>query len=576
MHNSNIKTQRKYEMEDLPKFFKDRSKDISKAFSNEVLEISTIRSKNVASDTQEFSFKLKLLTEVNPNAVLSQTKYLIDFFICLSRKKNFTANIKVLKESEELYNNYYKTNKTVEKFISNAPIQILLQGITITLQTNVKNINLNSLQQIEASLNERLKHIEKAKNEEQNQDTLQVEETENKNENVVKKGNTQDKQIVQSSFGYNIASNRKQITRAPVIVAAMHENFSQLRSLFQPFNFFNATQFFFQKLPEFPIKNNNMPLGIIPALDQAEKEPVSATQTTEDSTRNLVSQETERDIGQTRSHTDYFKANRKKKSKKQAKELSEEEKQSIIKQVQLDARVAMIDNLAEHKGKKLDEIFVEVVSEYKNQDSDTFYNIFNSVFNIIYFQDKQLHEILEPNEISEVLKVLKRPQPPNNSLLGKEYLKKQVDRKKVQLLKLVSGIPIQSSPQLRKISHEILPSKAVDHLPKTNEAKTRLPTNISLKSPLKAMFSSKETYFCLFLVAASISALCLWHLPLGKVSILKELVPTEKRESIGLTLNIGLPILITLCVLNLAYFLYSEYSVESIEQISKKDLPLRT
>ncbi|MFL3876251.1 hypothetical protein wTkk_000160 [Wolbachia endosymbiont of Trichogramma kaykai] len=90
------------------------------------------------------------------------------------------------------------------------------------------------------------------------------------------------------------------------------------------------------------------------------------------------------------------------------------------------------------------------------------------------------------------------------------------------------------------------------------------------------MFSSKETYFCLFLVAASISALCLWHLPLGKVSILNELVPTEKRGSISLTLNIGLPILITLCVLNLAYFLYSEYYVESIEQISKKDLPFRT
>ncbi len=213
---------------------------------------------------------------------------------------------------------------------------------------------------------------------------------------------------------------------------------------------------------------------------------------------------------------------------------------------------------------------------YKNQDPETFHNIFNSIFNIVYFQDKQLHEVLEPDEISEVLEVLKRPQPPNNSLLGKEYLQKQVYRKKVQLLKLVSGIPIQPSPQPRNISHEILPSKAVDHLPKTNEAKTPLPTNIRLKSPLKTVFSSKETYFCLFLVAASISALCLLHLPLGKVSILKELVPAEKRESIGLTLNIGLPILITLCVLNLAYFMYSEYSVESIEQISKKDLPLRT
>ncbi len=204
----------------------------------------------------------------------------------------------------------------------------------------------------------------------------------------------------------------------------------------------------------------------------------------------------------------------------------QEEKQSIIKQAQLDARVAMIDNVAEHKEKKLDEIFIEVVSEYKNQDSDTFYNIFNSVFNIIYFQDKQLHEILEPDEISEVLKVLKRPQPPNNSLLGKEYLQKQVYRKKVQLLKLVSGQP---SPQPKNVSHEILPSKAVDPLLEINK-----PTDITLKSSLKTVFSSKETYFCLFLVAASISALCLWHLPLGKVSILKELVPTEKRESIVL------------------------------------------
>lgn len=202
---------------------------------------------------------------------------------------------------------------------------------------------------------------------------------------------------------------------------------------------------------------------------------------------------------------------------------------------------------------------------YKNQDPEIFHNIFNSVFNIVYFQDKQLHEVLEPDEISEVLKVLKRPQLPNNSCLGKEYLKKQVDRKKVQLLKLVLGISIQSSPQPRNISHEILPSKVVDSLLKINK-----PTDITLKPPSKTVFSSKETYFCLFLVAASISALCLWHLPLGKVSISKELVPTEKRESIGLTLNIGLPILITLCVLNLAYFLYSEYSVESIEQISKK------
>ncbi|WP_353278315.1 hypothetical protein [Wolbachia endosymbiont (group B) of Longitarsus flavicornis] len=569
-----VGAEKKYEVEDLPKFFKDKSKEIGKVFSNEVIEISTIRSRSVTSDTQEFSFKIKLLTEVNPNTILPQIKHLIDFFkTCLSQERNFTANIKVPKESEELHNNYHKANKTVEEFISNASIQILLQGITITLQTDVKNINLVSLQQIEIFLNKELKRVEKTKNEEQSQDTLQAEETENKNENVVEKRNKQDKQIVQGSFGYNIVSNRKQITRAPVIVAAMHENISWFRSLFQPFNFFNTAQFFFPQLPKFSIQSNNMPPGVIPALDQKEKEPVLDTRITEGSIGNLVPQETERDIGQIRSHTDYFKANRKKESEKQAKESLREEKQSTIKQAQFDARVAMIYHLAEHKGKKLDEIFVKVVSEYKNQDPEIFHNIFNSMFNIIYFQDKQLHEVLEPDEISEALEMLKIPQTAGKSSFPKEYLHKQVYRKKEQLIKLVSGQP---SPQPKNVSHEILPSKAVDHLPKTNEAKTRLPTNIRLKSPLKAMFSSKETYFCLFLVAASISALCLWHLPLGKVSILKELVPTEKRESIGLTLNIGLPILITLCVLNLAYFLYSEYSVESIEQISKKDLPLRT
>ncbi|WP_264682640.1 MULTISPECIES: hypothetical protein [unclassified Wolbachia] len=545
-----VGAEKKYEVEDLPKFFKDKSKEIGKVFSNEVIEISTIRSRSVVSDTQEFSFKLKLLTEVNPNTILLQIKHLIDFFkICLSQEKNFTANIKVPKESEELHNNYHKANKTVEEFISNAPIQILLQGITITLQTDVKNINLGSLQQIEIFLNKELKRVEKTKNEEQSQDTLQAEETENKNENVVEKRNKQDKQIVQGSFGYNIVSNRKQITRAPVIVAAMHENISWFRSLFQPFNFFNTAQFFFPQLPKFSIQSNNMPPGVIPALDQKEKEPVLDTRITEGSIGNLVPQETERDIGQIRSHTDYFKDNRKKESEKQAKESLREEKQSIIKQAQFYARVAMTDHLAEHKEKKLDEIFIEVMNRYKNQDPEIFHNISNSVFNIIYFQDKQLHEILEPNEISEALEMLKIPQPGGKSHFPKEYLHKQVYRKKEQLIELVSGQP---SPQPKNVSH------------------------ITLKSPLKTVFSSKETYFCLFLVAASISALCLWHLPLGKVSILKELVPTEKRESIGLTLNIGLPILITLCVLNLAYFLYSEYSVESIEQISKKDLPLRT
>ncbi|OCA06340.1 hypothetical protein wTpre_671 [Wolbachia endosymbiont of Trichogramma pretiosum] len=46
------------------------------------------------------------------------------------------------------------------------------------------------MQQIEIFLDEQLKHLEKAKSDGQSQDTLQVEETKNKNENVVEKKGT--------------------------------------------------------------------------------------------------------------------------------------------------------------------------------------------------------------------------------------------------------------------------------------------------------------------------------------------------------------------------------------------------
>lgn len=293
---------------------------------------------------------------------------------------------------------------------------------------------------------------------------------------------------------------------------------------------------------------------------------------------NPIPQEAEQNVGQTTSHTEYFKANRKKKSKKQTKELSEKEKQLAIKQAQNDARVAMLDNQIERRGKKLDEIFIEVMNGYKNQDPETFRNVFNSIFNIVYFQDKQLHEILESGEISEVLEILEIPQSAGKSSFPKEYLHKQVYKKKEQL---VSGVYIQQPPT----QHENTPHKSINPLPinkskdpspATNEAKTLLPTNITLKSPLKTVFSSKKAYFCLFIIVASASTLCLWHFPLGKVSMLKGLVPPEKRENIGLALNIGLLTLITLCVLSLAYFIYSEYSIESIKQVSENDPLSRT
>ncbi|MDR2831884.1 MAG: hypothetical protein LBV62_03135 [Rickettsiales bacterium] len=205
MHNSNVETKREYKVEDLPKFFKDRSKDIGKAFSSKIIEIGIIRSKSIRSDTQEFSFELKLLTATGKdtfNTRSFQIKPLIDFFkIYLSQEKNFTVNIKVPKESSELYNNYYKTNnyKTVEGFVSNAPSQIFLQGITIKLQANVTDINLDNLHQIESFLNKKLKHAEKTKN----KDKKEQGETE-----PTQQENSKNRQIVPftGSFGFNVVA----------------------------------------------------------------------------------------------------------------------------------------------------------------------------------------------------------------------------------------------------------------------------------------------------------------------------------------------------------------------------------
>lgn len=524
MHNSNTETKNKYKIEDLSKLFKEKSKNISKAFSSETIKISTIRSRSIESNIQKFSFELTATDKDTFNIRLFRINPLIDFFkICLPQEKNFTVNMKVPKESSELYNNHCKTNsyKTVEEFINNAPSQILLQGVTITLQTDAKDINLDNLHQIELFLNEKLQHAEKT----ENQDKKEQSETNQKN--------AQNRQIVpvKGLFGYNLTSSKKQVMRVPIVVAAMRDNFFWFGSFFRLPNFFNTIQFFFQQPPKLSIRNQRA-LTYHPTLQEAKQDKVTQKdgideRRIEDVT-TLIS-----DFGQTTSHTEYFKANRKK-SKKQAQELPEEEKQPTIKQARNDARVAMIDNQIERRGKKLDEIFIEVINGYKDQDPETFRNVFNSIFNIIYFQDKQLHEILESGEILEVLEI---PQLAGKSSFPKEYLQKQVYKKKEQLLKLVSGVYIQQPPT----QHKNTPHKSTNPLPikdpspATNEA---TPTNITLKSPLKTVFSSKKAYFCLFIIVASASTLCLWHFPLGKVSMLKGLVPPEKRESIGLALNI--------------------------------------
>ncbi|WP_341807919.1 hypothetical protein [Wolbachia endosymbiont (group E) of Neria commutata] len=146
--------------------------------------------------------------------------------------------------------------------------------------------------------------------------------------------------------------------------------------------------------------------------------------------------------------------------------------------------------------------------------------------------------------------------------------------KKMQLSALVldrinSQPPTQPETTTHQASRPLSAAKA-------KKARTPPATNTAFKSSLGTVFSSKEAYFCLFVIGVSISILCLWHLPLGKVPILQSLVQEGKREYIGLTLNIGLPILILLCVVNLADFVRSEYSVESIGQVNLNKHPSRT
>ena len=52
MHNGDTGTEKEYKIKGLPGFFKKRSKDISEAFSNESVEISTIRSRSTKNDVQ--------------------------------------------------------------------------------------------------------------------------------------------------------------------------------------------------------------------------------------------------------------------------------------------------------------------------------------------------------------------------------------------------------------------------------------------------------------------------------------------------------------------------------------------
>lgn len=215
---------------------------------------------------------------------------------------------------------------------------------------------------------------------------------------------------------------------------------------------------------------------------------------------------------------------------------------------------AMVDflgiNLISPQKETLDKIFIAIVRKYttqyekwvkgqveeqaKERVEKVFNSIFDSVFDIGYLQDKTLDKIKEQNE--KKLELLEKLRADNNAPENEEYFQTAVYNKWKELRNLI--YPVQPEPDR------------------------------SLKSPLRNILSSKDTYFYLFAITTSTSALCLLHFTaLGK-SVMSE-------ESTGLILNTALLILIAMCIIGLAYVAYSEYTVESVEQIDTSNVQER-
>ncbi|AWW50876.1 hypothetical protein [Wolbachia endosymbiont of Folsomia candida] len=219
------------------------------------------------------------------------------------------------------------------------------------------------------------------------------------------------------------------------------------------------------------------------------------------------------------------------------------------------------DAIKNNNDKTLDEIFIEVMKNYTDQDRGTFICIFDKVFNIIFCGKKNPSKIETFEEIFNILKILEVQ-------FDVQYFQDRVWDKKTKLSELVlDKINSQPTTEPKNTPSSNMEENQTPYTvpaAKAKKAKTTPTTDTAFKSSLNTVFTSKEGYACVFVIASSISILCLWHLPLGKVSILQGLVPKEKRELAGLILNILLIALIVALVLNLIHYVYSEYRANNI------------
>lgn len=453
MHDNSTK---KYKIEDLPTFFDGISAEISKAFSDKEIEISTICSQLISDkseEEQEFSFKLKLLEEDQRAAVQSKdekdqraavrkkTGSVIEFFkICLKDKKKIRSELGVSQEDKELKEKYTGNKTTLYKYIKCIPIAAISRGITIKLYADVGNIDLDKLDKLKSSLDEKLLLA------------------------------TENKQTVPTNNSINGTLTK--------IVAPSSQ----------------------------------------PTITPATEEVQTYTANVQQSVDAILDSE----------------ANRQELEAKATRIM-----EGYIMQAESAAMVDFLGiKLISPQKETLDKIFIAIVRKYttqyekwvkgqveeqaKERVEKVFNSIFDSVFDIGYLQDKTL----DKNE--KKLELLEKLRADNKSPENEEYFQTAVYNKWKELRNLIR--PVQPEPDR------------------------------SLKSPLRNILSSKDTYFYLFAITTSTSALCLLHFTaLGK-SVMSE-------ESTGLILNTALLILIAMCIIGLAYVAYSEYTVESVEQI---------
>lgn len=620
-----VKIKNKHTIDDLSKFFKDRSKAISEKFSNERFKISTIRSKKIG-DNNEFSFNLKLLPTNEEQFLI---KPVVDFFrICLSHKEDYKLNMTVPEKSRELYDTHCANNRynTVEQFINGAPSEILSNGIVIKLKTSANNIDPSKLDQIDLHLpcKEVEEHVateNKTQDEASARQTEEqgsflpclapkpVTETEKKdsgeNLNTSNGANSSEEKENHNTESEHIKVKPTLIQKGKRLFGIINDDDIRAQDVIKRAQGYVETEI---------ILNENWSREKPKTLDEIfceavithydPKYPKFLMEITESVFKAVFLQDTpekgehlEEDIlNVLKKFGLEFNRNyliKKIDNEKEKLEIfigynaSLPDKSSRIQKLydkysgyhitMYKARKKIQKIVENDKDKTREEKFIEVMKSYRDQDRLTFINIFDIAFNEIFCDSKDPEKVETLEEVFSILKLM-------GEQFNVKYLEDMVWYKESQLFKQVSDIIDSQS----SIQHNNNSSKATDHSSE-NEAKTS-PSTVNLstspntrlesrskirrKLMLENIFYSPETYFCLFSIVAFISTLYLWHFPPIWMAILKESMPSQKREEIGSVLNIGLPILIVLCIANLVHFIYSEYSgyVKFVEQENARNL----